>query len=253
MITWLSEWLKDIIAVIMLAVLVELILPNKSMQRYARLVIGLLILLTILSPILRLLQGDFNTRLNNGIQLWEDSASKYEVKMPTLDDITKKAAQLSEKRNKEAAALTKHSLESAMKQELVDRTNAPIDKVEVVLRWVNNGQELTPYVDGVTVSFASSEQVSNSASSAQNQDVQEVEPVAVGIEIDQIEVQPAAEEGGFDPADGSKETAAGTASEAWARVEPAVDAQIRSVLADGWGVKQEVVIVRQPAPSGTEQ
>ena len=68
MVAWLSDWLRDIIAVILLAGLVELLLPSKAMQRYARLVVGLFILLTILSPILSLIQGDISSKLNEGME-----------------------------------------------------------------------------------------------------------------------------------------------------------------------------------------
>ncbi|WP_042162701.1 stage III sporulation protein AF [Paenibacillus gorillae] len=80
MVTWLGDWLRDIIAVIMLAVFMELLLPNKAMQRYARLVIGLLILLTILSPILRLLQGDFSARLSDSVRQWEAGSGTQDIK-----------------------------------------------------------------------------------------------------------------------------------------------------------------------------
>ena len=70
MIAWLSDWLRDIIAVILLAVFVELLLPNQAMQRYARLVVGLFILLTILSPILKLIQSDIGAKLDEGMEKW---------------------------------------------------------------------------------------------------------------------------------------------------------------------------------------
>lgn len=54
MILYLTDWLKKLILLILLATIVDLLLPNSNMQRYARLVIGLLIILTMLSPIFSL-------------------------------------------------------------------------------------------------------------------------------------------------------------------------------------------------------
>lgn len=39
---WLSDWLKSIIMVILLATFVDILLPNQTMQRYVKTVISLL-------------------------------------------------------------------------------------------------------------------------------------------------------------------------------------------------------------------
>jgi stage III sporulation protein AF len=59
MIEFLSDWLKKIILLILLATFIDLLLPNSSMQRYVKLVIGLFVLMTILSPIFQLLHSDW--------------------------------------------------------------------------------------------------------------------------------------------------------------------------------------------------
>lgn len=51
---WLTIWLKKIILLVLLAAFLDLILPNTSMQRYVKMVMGLIILLTILSPVFSL-------------------------------------------------------------------------------------------------------------------------------------------------------------------------------------------------------
>jgi stage III sporulation protein AF len=53
---WLSDWLKSIIMVILLATFVDILLPNQTMQRYVKTVISLFILLTLLQPIFSLFQ-----------------------------------------------------------------------------------------------------------------------------------------------------------------------------------------------------
>ena len=42
---WLGGWLKSVIMVVLFATFVDLILPGKALERYARLVLSLLILL----------------------------------------------------------------------------------------------------------------------------------------------------------------------------------------------------------------
>lgn len=60
MIDWISEWIKNIVFVILLATFVDLLLPNTSMQKYARIVLGMLIVLIIITPILELFGNTFS-------------------------------------------------------------------------------------------------------------------------------------------------------------------------------------------------
>ncbi|WP_150270749.1 stage III sporulation protein AF [Paenibacillus tepidiphilus] len=61
--TWLSDWLRELILVVLMAAFVEMLLPGKSMERYARLVLSLLVLLTLLNPVISLLKGDASSQL----------------------------------------------------------------------------------------------------------------------------------------------------------------------------------------------
>lgn len=58
MTAWLSGWLRDIVLIILLATFVDLLIPNNSLQRYVKVVVSLIILLTILSPVISFLKED---------------------------------------------------------------------------------------------------------------------------------------------------------------------------------------------------
>ncbi len=60
MIGLLSEWIQQIILIILLATFIDFLLPNSTFHKYSKLVISLFILLTILSPILKIISSDFN-------------------------------------------------------------------------------------------------------------------------------------------------------------------------------------------------
>ena len=80
MIEWISEWLKNIIIIVLLASFVDLLLPSSNMQKYAKVVLGLVIILTIISPILNIVSGDFSinqliNRLENQMNS-NDSSNK---------------------------------------------------------------------------------------------------------------------------------------------------------------------------------
>ncbi|MUT66745.1 stage III sporulation protein AF [Paenibacillus sp. NEAU-GSW1] len=244
MIEWLSDWLRNIIAVIMLAVLMELLLPNKAMQRYARLVVGLLILLTILSPLLRVLQGDFDAKLQEGIGLWERGSQTNNVQMPSLADIQKNAEKLSDRRNDEAAALMEQTLEKAMEAAVEERTKAKVEQIDVALKWIAHQGQRNPYLGSVLVTMAAEEKKQAAASSASelpDVEVEEVLPVDVAVSV-------TVENGEGNRLDDAAEQEAGEDSEsAWTRVTPALAEKISDTLAKGWGISPEIVQIRQEA------
>lgn len=60
---FLTEWLTNIILLILLATILELMLPNSSMQRYVKMVVGLLLLVIMLQPLLSIMREDVDTWL----------------------------------------------------------------------------------------------------------------------------------------------------------------------------------------------
>lgn len=61
MMDWLREWLQNIIVIVLLATFADLLLPNSNLQKYSKMVLGLLIVFTILTPILTVFdQFDMN-------------------------------------------------------------------------------------------------------------------------------------------------------------------------------------------------
>lgn len=60
MIEWLSDWIKQIVILVLIATFLDLLLPNNALERYVKLVMGLLIILAMLVPIFDLLQRDWD-------------------------------------------------------------------------------------------------------------------------------------------------------------------------------------------------
>ena len=57
MIALVTNWIKTIIFVVLFASFLELLLPNSSMQRFVRVIMGLFIMLAILNPIIDVVQS----------------------------------------------------------------------------------------------------------------------------------------------------------------------------------------------------
>ena len=76
MIEFLSSWAQGIIVAVIIATLIEMILPNSSSKKYVKVVIGMYILFTIVSPIIKKLGGkDINSNTIN-IEKYEQQISK---------------------------------------------------------------------------------------------------------------------------------------------------------------------------------
>lgn len=59
MIEMLKDWVRDLVIIVIFANLLEMLLPDSSMRKYLKLVMGFFILLTVLNPLLALLHADY--------------------------------------------------------------------------------------------------------------------------------------------------------------------------------------------------
>lgn len=76
MIEFLSSWAQGIIVAVIIATLIEMILPNSSSKKYVKVVIGMYILFTIVFPIIKKVGGkDINLNTIN-IEKYEQQIAK---------------------------------------------------------------------------------------------------------------------------------------------------------------------------------
>lgn len=61
--TYLTEWITNIILFILLATVIDMLLPNSSMQKYTKMALGLILIAIILTPIFKLISKDFEEAL----------------------------------------------------------------------------------------------------------------------------------------------------------------------------------------------
>ncbi|MED3571687.1 stage III sporulation protein AF [Cytobacillus praedii] len=56
---FIKEWITNIILFVLLATVIDMLLPNSNLQKYIKMVTGLLLIAIILTPILKLVSNDF--------------------------------------------------------------------------------------------------------------------------------------------------------------------------------------------------
>lgn len=245
MLNWLAVWLQQIIAVVLLAGFIDLLLPNKAMQRYVRLVAGLIILLTILTPIIRLLQGDFNARLDQQVENWLQSTKNEQLHMPTLEEIQENAKKLQQKQQDSALLLTAEKLGASMKESIAETTGLQVAGVNVKLTGADGGNQAR--IDSVVVTLAKTEPQAESDTDSESvtadsgdtasgdpNSANDMKPVEE-VEAIEVTVQPMSDLSGNEP-------------DAGADVRPvnnAAAAAVKEVLKQGWSVNPKRIEVLQ--------
>ncbi len=132
---YLTDWITSIILFILLATVVEMLLPNSSMQKYTKLVIGLLLIVVILTPILKLLSTDMDELF---AKMTTHSSYTSETNTENLIEMKKKEIQASHAAYilDKAAVLMKEDVE----EELRESYGLTVKDLKVV---VKNEDQLT--------------------------------------------------------------------------------------------------------------
>ncbi|NBI27564.1 stage III sporulation protein AF [Chengkuizengella marina] len=179
MLQWLSNWLREIILVILLATFVDLILPSNKMQRYVKVVISLFILMTILSPIVSLLKVEWNfDQLNNQFQIDEVSTNEY----GSMSEILQDGEQLKNQNEQETARLIQTKMEDMIYKQLEDQMSVAVESVSVVVSFEENN-ELK--LDEIFIILKSqNKQPEQTMDAAEVQPIEQVEPVVIDIHIE---------------------------------------------------------------------
>ncbi|EAX47920.1 hypothetical protein TcarDRAFT_1609 [Thermosinus carboxydivorans Nor1] len=99
MIAILSAYIKQIILVVLFATFLELLLPNNSMQRFVRVILGLFIMLAVLNPVLEII----NTQ-------WGDRAAAVSAGAGQAADILRKSRDLADEQSRLAQEVYRHDV-----------------------------------------------------------------------------------------------------------------------------------------------
>ncbi|MFC7783384.1 MULTISPECIES: stage III sporulation protein AF [unclassified Rossellomorea] len=123
--SFLTDWITNIIIFVLLATVIDMLLPSSNMQKYAKIVTGLLLITIILTPLFKLMATDFDTVLES-IDINGDSRNNS---VENLIEMKKKEIQASQR------AYILEQMAVQMKQqaekEMMDEHGKVIEKVVV--------------------------------------------------------------------------------------------------------------------------
>jgi len=123
---FIKEWITNIILFVLLATVIDMLLPNSSMQKYTKMVTGLLLIAVILTPVLKLVSQDFEEAIAS-VPVFEASEEKN---MENSIELKKKEIQALNHAYilEEMAVQVKKDVE----EELMDKYQLEITKIEFV-------------------------------------------------------------------------------------------------------------------------
>jgi len=232
---WLSSWLKEVIMVVLLASFVDLILPSRSMERYVKLVLSLLILLTLLGPLIKILTDAADVKIAavfNSMNETHEAGGEG-----SLQQIMNEARQLQTRQQKQSLEWAAREVAAEMKDQIRKESGEQGAEVAVVLALPEGAKEAnqTPYIKSVTVTIKADPAPQEAAGGTQTTDEIRIDPVLpVQVEIGGTAGQDRpGKEGSSKAGADSKESGSGADEEA-----------IKKILGSAWGIDPAIVVVR---------
>jgi len=230
---WLSDWLKNVIMVVLFAAFVDLILPGKALERYARLVLSLIILLTLLSPIIRLLTDPPEQQLAQELE-------RQEKGLPPemqLESILAQADKLKDVQQSQSLEWAGSELARVMKEEIAAETGEAVQEVEVVLAATRaEGNSYT----GADIRSVDVKLNAPSEAAVSEEGAEEKEPIGV-TPVESIEVNI---ESGTTDNKGRAEPPQGR--EAVSKEYKAREAQIIKYISQRWDLNPDLITIHLP-------
>lgn len=123
---FLASWIQQLILVVIMAAFLDLLLPNNAMQRYVRLVMGLVILMLILSPLITLFKNDWD--INSVLQAEQETVGGELESMPRIEE---KVSHLQQQQQQLVEENVQKRVETEIAAAVEQQFDVPVDNVAV--------------------------------------------------------------------------------------------------------------------------
>jgi stage III sporulation protein AF len=153
---FLTEWITNIILFVLLATIIEMMIPNSSMQKYVKMVTGLLLIVIILTPLLNLFKKDFE-QLFSSLAL---TPILQEKNIENVIEMKKKEIQASQR----AYILEQMAvqLKNEVEEELMQQYGFQVESVHVSINDEYKNEFSAEDIDSIEVILSKKENSSNS-------------------------------------------------------------------------------------------
>lgn len=250
--TWLGGWLRELILVVLMAAFVEMLLPGKSMERYARLVLSLLVLLTMLSPIVSLLKGDAAKELSVALGQQEQQGGLLSGAgrgAGELEQILADGRMLAAGAKEQGLQLAAEEVAGQMQEQVAGSTGLQGIKVTVKLglsKASGLGGEEVPVITAVTVSLPAGAGQAGGTESGRTDSPSGSEPIRIEPVVPvQVQIGGGTADGATEVTAGSTGNASGDGAdgqEASGTADVAAD-EIKELLETNWNLEPGIIRV----------
>lgn len=107
MIGFIKNWIIQVLVTVIFMILVDMILPNNNFKKYAKLATGLIVMITIITPVFKLFDRSMNVEetIGNYITTFQDRESNIDRER-IEEDVNKKTVETYKEKLKEAIEQT---------------------------------------------------------------------------------------------------------------------------------------------------
>ena len=130
----LTDWITNIVIFILLAGVMDMLLPSSAMQKYAKMVLGLLLITLLLSPLFKLISVDFDSLLASF------SDAEYVEKNQMENRIENKKTEIQAVQDAYILEKMAVQLEKDGEEELVAQFNYEIADIDVAMNGTDQPQ-----------------------------------------------------------------------------------------------------------------
>jgi stage III sporulation protein AF len=130
-----TKWIANIILFLLFAVMIEMLLPSSTYQKYLKIIVGLILIVVLLTPLLSIFSGKFQQEIVSAFESGGEKTWQVENQM----NQKKNEIQASQREYilKQMAVQLKHSVE----KELVANFNKEIADIKVEMKDQNGDQQ----------------------------------------------------------------------------------------------------------------
>lgn len=168
----LTEWISNIILFILFAIVIDLLLPSSSFQKYVKMIVGLLLIIIILTPVLDILSLD----IDKMAEKIEFKTAENDMQIENLTESKKKEIQAGQR----AYILEQMAvhLEKQAEEELIARYGLSIQEIQFSLDQERETEPITPESIKMIVVHLQHQEKRKREQSEDSQ-IQVVEPVSI--------------------------------------------------------------------------
>ncbi|WIV10999.1 stage III sporulation protein AF [Proteiniborus sp. MB09-C3] len=123
MIAFLKNWVVNIVVVIFFIAFIEILLPTSNMKKYVNMILGLLIIIVLINPIIKLMSSDINI----------DREVFYNIKSYNAFEIDRDESYF-ESQNQQITEVYKKKLENEIAEFLKTEENYKVLNVKVSIK-----------------------------------------------------------------------------------------------------------------------